>query len=107
MQYIYSPGSILLLPFVFNSGSFTLGSRYMSRKVQRSETEEELVTAFRAFDKDGKCFITSVELRHILTNLGDKLADEEAESLVNQADPQGGGQINYASFVRMMMQAMK
>ena len=30
------------------------------------------------FDKDGNGFISAAELRHVMTNLGEKLTDEEA-----------------------------
>ena len=29
------------------------------------------------FDKDGNGFISAAELRHVMTNLGEKLTDEE------------------------------
>ena len=38
---------------------------------------EEFKQAFALFDKDGNGFISAAELRHIMTNLGEKLTDEE------------------------------
>jgi hypothetical protein len=32
----------------------------------------------QVFDKDGNGFISAAELRHVMTNLGEKLTDEEA-----------------------------
>ena len=31
----------------------------------------------KVFDKDGNGFISAAELRHVMTNLGEKLTDEE------------------------------
>ena len=31
----------------------------------------------QVFDKDGNGFISAAELRHVMTNLGEKLTDEE------------------------------
>ena len=49
----------------------------MARKMKDSDTEEELKEAFRVFDKDGNGYISAAELRHVMTNLGEKLTDEE------------------------------
>ena len=43
-------------------------------------SEEEIREAFRVFDKDGNGFISAAELRHVMTNLGEKLTDEEVGS---------------------------
>ena len=53
----------------------------MARKMKDSDTEEELKEAFRVFDKDGNGFISAAELRHVMTNLGEKLTDEEGNYL--------------------------
>jgi len=45
-----------------------------------TDSEEELKEAFRVFDKDGNGFISAAELRHIMTNLGEKLTDEPHSS---------------------------
>jgi len=45
----------------------------MARKMKDVDTEEELVEAFKVFDKDGNGFISAAELRHVMTNLSEKL----------------------------------
>lgn len=49
----------------------------MARKMKDTDSEEEIREAFRVFDKDGNGFISAAELRHVMTNLGEKLTDEE------------------------------
>ncbi|CAG9822779.1 unnamed protein product [Phaedon cochleariae] len=50
----------------------------MARKMKDTDSEEEIREAFRVFDKDGNGFISAAELRHVMTNLGEKLTDEES-----------------------------
>ena len=53
----------------------------MARKMKDTDTEEELIEAFKVFDRDGNGFISAAELRHVMTNLGEKLTDEEVLTL--------------------------
>ena len=67
----------------------------MARKMQDTDSEEELKEAFKVFDKDGNGFISAAELRHVMTNLGEKLTDEEVDEMIREADVDGDGQVNY------------
>ena len=75
----------------------------MARKMKDQDTEEELIEAFKVFDRDGNGLISAAELRHVMTNLGEKLTDEEVDEMIREADLDGDGHINYEEFVRMMM----
>jgi calmodulin len=75
----------------------------MARKMQENDTEEEIREAFKVFDKDGNGLISAAELRHVMTNLGEKLTDEEVDEMIREADVDGDGQINYDEFVKMML----
>ena len=49
----------------------------------------------QVFDKDGNGYISAAELRHVMTNLGEKLTDEEVDEMIKEADIDGDGQVNY------------
>ena len=51
----------------------------------REKKENELREAFRVFDPEGKGFVTEDVLRHILTNLGDKLPQDEVAEMTLEA----------------------
>ncbi|KAJ6758443.1 CALCIUM BINDING PROTEIN [Salix koriyanagi] len=40
----------------------------------------------KLFDKDQNGFISAAELRHVMTNLGEKLTDEEVDEMIREAD---------------------
>ena len=75
----------------------------MARKMKDTDSADEIKEAFKVFDKDGNGFISAAELRHVMTNLGEKLSDEEVDEMIREADVDGDGQINYQEFVDMMM----
>ena len=41
-------------------------------------------------------------LRTVMTTLGEKLTDEEVDEMIQEADIDGDGEINYEEFVKMM-----
>lgn len=75
----------------------------MNRRSKETDTEEEVINAFRVFDKDGNGLISSTELRHVMTTIGDRLTEDEVDEMIREADIDGDGFINYEEFVRMMM----
>lgn len=63
----------------------SLMARYFQtkfRKMKDTDTEEELVEAFKVFDRDGNGLISAAELRHVMTNLGEKLTDDEVDEMI-------------------------
>ncbi|KAI6112261.1 hypothetical protein EDD16DRAFT_1835177 [Pisolithus croceorrhizus] len=73
----------------------------MARKMRDTDSEEEIKEAFKVFDKDGNGYISAAELRHVMTNLGEKLTDSEVDEMIREADVDGDGQINYDEFVKV------
>jgi calmodulin len=75
----------------------------MARKMRDTDTEEELIEAFKVFDRDGNGLISGTELKHVMVSLGEKITDEEVDEMVKEADIDGDGYINYEEFVRMII----
>ena len=47
--------------------------------------------------------IDAAELKYVLTNLGEKLTDEEVDEMIEKVDIDGDGMINYKEFANTMM----
>ena len=75
----------------------------MARKMKDQDTEEDIIEAFRVFDKDGNGTISAAELRHVMTNLGEKLTDEEVDEMIREADVNGDGIIDYKEFTKIIL----
>ena len=67
------------------------------------DTNEESVEAFKVFDDSGNELISAVELRRVMTNLGEKLTEAEVDEMIREADVDGDGYINFEEFVSMML----
>ena len=56
------------------------------------------------FDKDGNGQISRDELREVMTQLGEKMNEEDINEMIEDADKNGDGMINYEEFVAYMTQ---
>jgi len=55
------------------------------------------------FDKEGNGYLSVPDLRHVLTQMGEKLSDPEVDELLQSANYAGESSINYKDFARMML----
>jgi len=65
--------------------------------------EADIKEAFKIFDKEGIGIINLSELRHIMTTLGEKLSDEEADEMMADADKDKNGEIDFEEFRAMLV----
>ena len=75
----------------------------MAKKISHTDMEQELINAFKIFDGDGNGRISTPELKHIISNIGGNITDEEIDVMIKEAEPDKDGQIDYHQFIRMMM----
>ncbi|KAI8328982.1 HAD-like domain-containing protein [Chlamydoabsidia padenii] len=66
-------------------------------------SSQEFIQGFQVFDKDGDGYISAGELRYVLTNLGEKLSDEEVDELLKEVEVGKDGRINYVDFVTLVL----
>ncbi|XP_033735157.1 calmodulin-like isoform X2 [Pecten maximus] len=74
-----------------------------ARHINNVSTVDEIIDAFRVFDKEGNGYISAAELRHVMLNLGEKLLEEEVNDMIREADLSGDGHINYQEFAKVLI----
>lgn len=78
-------------------------NEFIEMMVRRdAKVEEDVMHAFRVFDRDGDGYISVEELRLTMNNLGEPLTDHEVRSMIEEADLDGDGRINFQEFARLM-----
>jgi calmodulin len=66
-------------------------------------SSQDIVEAFQVFDTDNTGYIHADELKRLLTTLGERMSQEEADELLGDADVDNEGRINYREFAERLM----
>jgi calmodulin len=86
-----------------NSGKIDF-EEFLVLASQQISNDENLKEAFRVFDKNNDGYISRSELKKAMANLNEILTDEEVEEMIQEADLNGDGKINYEgmmNFIRL------
>ena len=75
----------------------------MAKKMKEGEMDEEMIEAFKTFDKNGNGFITIQEMKDVMHQYGEKLSDEDVQLMFEETDYDKDGKISFEDFVLMMM----
>ena len=66
--------------------------------------EEDLIDAFRIFDKEGNGKISSKELRYVMMSSGEDFNENYIKELINQSSFEHDDEfIDYKKFVKLLM----
>ncbi|XP_066398045.1 probable calcium-binding protein CML13 [Miscanthus floridulus] len=74
----------------------------MTAKIGERDSKEELSKAFRIIDQDGNGKISNIDIQRIAKELGVNLTLDEIQDMVQEADRNGDGEIDFEEFIRMM-----
>ncbi|KAG2440115.1 hypothetical protein HXX76_004229 [Chlamydomonas incerta] len=77
--------------------------KIMTRDIREYDNEQDLKAAWKVFDKAGAGSISTSELKHVLTSVGEKLSPEEIAEMIAEADPDKSGKVLYDNFIKMML----
>ncbi|KAL0215742.1 hypothetical protein P9112_007926 [Eukaryota sp. TZLM1-RC] len=77
----------------------------MTEKISSRNPREEMLKAFRLFDDDNTGKITFKNLKRVARELGEQMADEEIEEMIQEADLDGDGAVSLDEFMRISQRA--
>lgn len=63
---------------------------------------EKVTQQFRVVDREGTGFISSIELKNLLTKFGKPLSTKEVDDMLNEVDPDNYGSIDYSELLRVI-----
>ena len=67
----------------------------------------EFKECFALFDEDGSGTVDCAELGNVMKSLGQKMTDEELQTMITYVDADGSGTVDFAEFLGMMARQMK
>ena len=92
--------------------SFNMGERrnirfeeflkLIERKMKETKDTESCYEVFKMFDKEQTGYISASGIKYMMTNLGEKLTDQEVNEMLNCADTEQSDKISYEEFLKMM-----
>ena len=72
------------------------------KKLNRSDTHEELVEAFKIFDTDNTKLISAQKLKLVLEKFDNNLKDEDVALIIKEYDLDQDGYLNFEEFCLLM-----
>lgn len=75
----------------------------MSKHLKPEPFDRQLRDAFKVLDKDFTGYVIIVDLKHILTSIGEKLEDSEFDEWIREVDVGSDGKIKYEDFIARMV----
>jgi len=71
----------------------------MAPKLYQIDSEDDLLSAFVALDRDDNGYITTFDLKSILSDIGESFTEEQIQCMVQEADVNHDGKVCYNDFV--------
>ena len=74
----------------------------MAKRKNDVDKEEDLLEAFRVFDKENNGQILARELRYVMMSSGEDLNENDIEDMIHEARAENEEYIDYHKFVKLM-----
>lgn len=66
----------------------------MMHKIKDADHEQELLGAFKVFDKNGDGFVSAEELRQAMASIGEDMTAQEINDMISEVDHDRDGRIS-------------
>ncbi len=80
-----------------------LCAKFLVEEPDEDTLKAELKEAFRIYDKQGDGFISTDQLREIISELDTRLTAEDLDGIIDEIDEDGSGTMDFDEFCEMMM----
>ncbi|KAJ1761857.1 Calcium-binding component of the spindle pole body (SPB) half-bridge [Coemansia sp. RSA 353] len=78
-------------------------TKVMSEMIAARDPADEYKKAFKLIDENNSGIITVASLRRIARELGENIAEDELQAMIDEFDLDNDGGINEAEFIKIMM----
>lgn len=85
------------------SNSSSSSSSTSTTQAADDDLTQDLVAAFRVFDRDGNGYITRDELKSAMDMIGENVTEYQLNEMLELADADKDGRINYEEFARLLL----
>eukprot|EP00094_Tigriopus_californicus_P008716 TCALIF_08401-PA protein Name:"Similar to Troponin C, isoform 1 (Balanus nubilus)" AED:0.23 eAED:0.23 QI:74/0/0.5/1/0/0/2/0/210 len=80
-----------------------LCAKFLVEEPDEDTMKAELKEAFRIYDKNANGYITTDQLREIISELDQRLTTEDLDGIIEEIDEDGSGTMDFDEFCGMMM----
>nr|ACO14751.1 Troponin C, isoform 1 [Caligus clemensi] len=80
-----------------------LCAKFLIEEPDEETMKAELKEAFRVYDKEANGFITTDQLREIISELDQRLTSDDLDGIIEEIDEDGSGTMDFDEFCAMMM----
>ena len=74
--------------------------------INNQDSEEDIINELKKLDRNGSGTITVNDLKNLLANYGEVLTKEEVDDVIQEANPDKGGNINIEKFAKILLGKM-
>lgn len=67
----------------------------MAKKLKGPDSTQELKDVFDVFDRNGKGGFNIEELKVVMMNMGERITDAEAATIIRELDVSGEGEVRF------------
>ena len=91
-----------------NTGSIDYESFFnlIHNSMTKKDPMDKIKLSFQMLDENKTGKITLANLKHVASQLGEDISEQELQEMINEADLDGDGKISYDEYLNMMLKTI-